>query len=96
MFFHFLFKTDYFCFSIFPESPRWLVAQGRIDEAQVILEKFGGKNDKPIDKQRLRSLLEKVRDAQLIKQDTVRTYHISDLFKTTRLRRFTLIVSFGW
>ncbi|KXJ28936.1 Organic cation transporter protein [Exaiptasia diaphana] len=80
---------------IFPESPRWLVAQGRLDEAQIILEKFGGKNNKPVDKQQLRSTLDKVRDAQLANQNVRQKFHMHDLCKTPRLRRFSLVACYN-
>jgi len=86
----------YFVFRLFPESPRWLVAQGRLDEAHAILMKFGSKTKQPVDQQELRMLLEDVRNEQLEQQNLRKTYHVTDLCKTPRIRRFSLLACFNW
>lgn len=80
---------------IMPESPRWLVAHGQLDEAEAVLVKCGGKDKKTVDRVKLRSILERVRDQQLARQKR-QTYHVTDMFRTPRMRKFTLIVSFDW
>ena len=80
---------------IIPESPRWLVAHGHLDEAEAVLVKFGAKRKKKLDRLKLRSILEKVREDQLARHKR-QTYHVIDMFRTPRLRKFTFIVCFNW
>jgi len=58
--------------------------------------KFGSKTKKPVDQQELRLLLEDVRKEHLEQQNVRKTYHVTDLCKTPRIRRFNVFVCFDW
>ena len=84
------------CIRLIPESPRWLVAHGRLDEAQAVLKKFGAKGNKPLDEELLRITVKEVIEDHLEQAKTRKTYHVIHLFKTPRMRRFSLIKLYNW
>ena len=65
---------------VFPESPRWLVAHGRLDEAHAVLMKYGSKTKKPIDKEEFMALLKNIKEDQLERLQRAKKYHILDMF----------------
>lgn len=76
---------------IIPESARWLVGQGRTDQAIVILNKFERINKKTIDPrmyQDFRDTCQKV----LEEEQSFKKYSVLDLFKTKRLRKITILL----
>ena len=91
-----LIAGTYFFSRIFPESPRWLIAHDRLDEAQSIIERFGDKNDKPVDSEVLRALLENVRRDQLEREREAKKYTPIDLFRTPKLRKWAVIFCYQW
>ena len=80
----------------FPESPRWLIAHDRLDEAQTVIERFGGKKAKPVNAEELGALLEKVRRHQLEREREAKKYTPIDLFRTPKLRKWTVIICYQW
>ncbi|XP_074612948.1 organic cation transporter protein-like isoform X2 [Acropora palmata] len=80
-----------------PESPRWLIARDCLDEAQTILESFGGKNEKTtVDSQALRSVIKKVREDQLARERKSKKYSLLDLLRSPKLRKWTSIICYQW
>ncbi|XP_062841875.1 solute carrier family 22 member 13b [Trichomycterus rosablanca] len=76
-----------FYFWILPESARWLLTQGRQEEAKKIILQAARINGKEVPK----SLLDK-----LEAENTVRTGSILDLFRVAALRKRTLIMCYIW
>ncbi|CAH0404422.1 unnamed protein product [Chilo suppressalis] len=80
---------------VVPESARWLISRGRIDEAMKIIAKFERINGKKIPL----AIAKEFKDTaiQMAKEDEeTKNYSIADLFKTPRLRRHTILLLFIW
>ncbi|XP_045592853.1 beta-alanine transporter isoform X2 [Procambarus clarkii] len=92
----------FFCFWwVLPESPRWLLANGRLSEAEKIMKKMARVNGKVLSPDYMANLrrkyeVEKYLSGQEQGSMTQRTYGVLDLFKTPNLCRKTLIVTFIW
>ncbi|XP_060756839.1 solute carrier family 22 member 13-like [Neoarius graeffei] len=74
-------------FWILPESARWLLTQGRQEEAKKIILNAARVNGRIVSD----SLLERMEA-----ENTVRTGSMLDLFRVTSLRKRTLIMCFIW
>ena len=81
---------------IIPESPRWLIAHDRLEEAQSVLESFSSRKDRPVDAQVLRALVENVRRDQLAREQQAKKHTPIDLFRTPKLRKWTPILCYQW
>uniref|UniRef100_A0A8C3P0A3 Major facilitator superfamily (MFS) profile domain-containing protein n=1 Tax=Cyanoderma ruficeps TaxID=181631 RepID=A0A8C3P0A3_9PASS len=77
----------FFCIGVLPESPRWLVTKGRIEEAKKVLQKAAATNKRSLPPE----LLE-----QLKPETEVKSGSFLDLFRKKHLRKVTLIMSFVW
>ena len=83
-------------FRIYPESPRWLVLKGKLTPAHEIITKYGGKKDNRCDPELLSSMLEDIHNDQVERTSAAKRYTPLDLLRTPKLRRWTIIMSFGW
>ncbi|XP_077295926.1 organic cation transporter protein-like isoform X2 [Arctopsyche grandis] len=75
-----------------PESPRWLLAVGKTEEAIKILEKGAGVNKLPIS--RISYQIENYQ--KMAANLKVPKGTMIDLFRTPNMRRKTIILCFGW
>lgn len=78
-----------------PESPRWLVANNRLDEAHSLLMKYAANNGVDVDAKYLKHVISEVKKADVRKDDT-RMYGSFDLFRTPKLRKRIIICCFNW
>ncbi|EDO27431.1 predicted protein, partial [Nematostella vectensis] len=79
-----------------PETPRWLAANGSLDEAHRILMKFGGSKGKSLDSAQLRALLDQIRQDQIERIVKAKKDTPVDMFRTSKMRKFSLIVCLHW
>ncbi|XP_010081931.1 PREDICTED: solute carrier family 22 member 13 [Pterocles gutturalis] len=77
----------FFCVRVLPESARWLVTKGRLEEAKKILQKAASINKSTIPP----GLLEQLKPEKQTKSGST-----LDLFGKKHLRKVTLIMSCAW
>ncbi|XP_006986812.2 solute carrier family 22 member 13 isoform X2 [Peromyscus maniculatus bairdii] len=76
-----------FYFWVLPESPRWLLSQGKIEEAKQLVQKAASVNRRPLSPELL---------SQLVPEKTGPSGNALDLFRHPRLRKVTLILIAVW
>ncbi|KXJ14266.1 organic cation transporter-like protein [Exaiptasia diaphana] len=81
----------YFCYV--PESPRWLAARGRFDEAKKILCKIAKTNGHECDDGDFNLLVESEKKKEA---DNKKTYYLWHLFSTRYLFKITVIEGWSW
>lgn len=94
------FLAFFFFWWVLPESPRWLLANGRFPEAEKIMKKMARVNGKTLPANYMAGLRRKFEVEKYMagKEDErpQRSYGVLDLFKTPNLCRKTLIITFIW
>ncbi|CAK1592856.1 unnamed protein product [Parnassius mnemosyne] len=80
---------------VVPESARWLISQGRIDEAIKILKKCERINGKKIPDAVLKEFRDTATEIAKSEQE-IKNYSVLDLFSTPRLRRNSVLLLFIW
>jgi OCT family organic cation transporter-like MFS transporter 4/5 len=73
-------------YRLLPESPRWLVNRGRLEEAKVIIRRIAKRNKADVTDKQLDSL----------ECDENTTGHLWHLFSSRVLLVRTLIIFFNW
>ncbi|XP_067658276.1 uncharacterized protein [Haliotis asinina] len=82
-----------FTWLLMPESVRWLVVKGRLEEAKIVIRKIAELNNKPMPDT---SILELIAQEEKAEGDKAKSYTYLDLFKTKELGLKTLITCFLW
>ncbi|XP_055378688.1 solute carrier family 22 member 13-like isoform X2 [Condylostylus longicornis] len=78
-----------------PESARWLVSQGKIDKALIILKKFEKVNKATVKPELYQEFKDSCMKIQAEEANN-NNYSVLDLFKTPRLRRITILLIVIW
>ncbi|XP_048488030.1 carcinine transporter isoform X3 [Plutella xylostella] len=80
---------------VVPESARWLISQGRIDESITILKKCERLNGKKIPDHILKEFRETA--TEIAKEsEQLKNFSVLDLFRSPRLRRNSLLLFIIW
>ncbi|XP_011499844.1 PREDICTED: organic cation transporter protein [Ceratosolen solmsi marchali] len=78
-----------------PESARWLVSQGQVDKAVLILHKFERINKTKVPDQVFKDFRDTC--ARIQKEEEVdKSYSVIDLFRSPRLRKITILLVLIW
>ena len=81
------------CYFFVPESIRWLATKGRLEEAHEIVTKMARMNKRQIPENTL-SVLGKIRKFEEEAQSERKKYTYFDLFKSFKMAKTTLILTF--
>lgn len=83
-------------FSFLPESFRWLVSHGRLEEAEHSIRFVAKINGRPApDLNRLKTMIQKEQEAAK-ETKALQVYTVLDLFRTSKIRKTTVLFAFVW
>lgn len=80
---------------VVPESARWLISQGRIDEALKIMMRCAKVNGNALPEDIIKEFHETATGIAKAEQEC-KNYSVLDLFKTPRLRKHSILLVFIW
>ena len=82
---------------IIPESPRWLIAKDRLDEAHELLLKYAKNNRVAVDSTQLKHAIQEFKKEEVRNRNESRkSYGILDMIRTPKLRKRTIVCGFNW
>uniref|UniRef100_A0A034W1F8 Organic cation transporter 1 n=1 Tax=Bactrocera dorsalis TaxID=27457 RepID=A0A034W1F8_BACDO len=85
------------CYFVLPESPRWLIAVGKTQEAARILKTIARVNGHNIPPDFVKIVQQKLQQTDAVMRgESESSYGILDLFRTPNMRRKTLIITLIW
>ena len=80
-----------------PESPRWLIAKDRLDEAHELLMKYAKRNRVTVESTQLKHVIQEFKkEEERNRSESKKTYGILDMIRTPKLRKRTIICGFNW
>ncbi|KAL0880246.1 hypothetical protein ABMA27_002703 [Loxostege sticticalis] len=79
---------------LLPESPRWLITVGKKKEAVAVLTHIAKKNNRPVEN--IEAIVDQIEEESVPKDPQQRTGSYTDLFKTPRIRLYSIITPFVW
>ncbi|XP_045769659.1 organic cation transporter protein-like [Maniola jurtina] len=82
-----------FYYYLIPESPRWLITRGKMEEAIETLTRIARRNGRPTDN--IRDIVEKIHEETAICSGQEYGSYLN-LFKTPKMRLYTLLLAFVW
>ncbi|XP_022295803.2 proton myo-inositol cotransporter-like [Crassostrea virginica] len=82
--------VQFFGFLFLPESPRWLIKRGRVNEARQVLQKCRGTTDVEEELNKVRELCD---EDQRIMEETGKENVLLKIFRTPSVRRAVLVGS---
>ncbi|KAL1459246.1 hypothetical protein WDU94_011251 [Cyamophila willieti] len=80
---------------IVPESARWLLSQGRVDQTISIMRRFEKMNNKHVD-EKIYERLKKTCQILKSQEKDQKRYSVLDLFRSARLRNVTCLLIVIW
>ena len=75
---------------LMPESPRWLLSRGRLEEARAVMEKAASWNNKTVDLSGIKEQQEEDKSDQLTELGFL------DLFRSRDILIITVVMFFNW
>lgn len=82
------------CFSVFPESARWLAVKGRLQEAEAVISHLARVNGRQKPKDTLERLQEVMEEE--LKAGQGRRYTYIDVYRGWRMAVTSLAINFIW